>query len=1092
MNRYRFMPSILFILAVLTISGVASSQQAYFEDFTSTTYKDEINTTADWDVSAGELKLPSLPAYVGGIDTPGSAGRVVVAGNLAFVADYDGGLQVIDISDPASPVFVDSWAFQDYAKDVVVAGDLAFLAYNGYGLVIIDISNPANLSSVGIYDTPYQASGVAVSGNTAFVADVAGGLQIIDISNPSNPGFVSSIDTPGYPTTVEVVGDFAYVGDGINLRVIDITDISSPLLVGSCETPGGTSDVAIAGNLAFVSGSSSGLQVVDISDPASPVLIGGYDTPGIAYGVTVSGDLAFVADNLDGIQVIDISDPTNPVLVGNYDSPSYSRDVAVDGALAFVADASGGLLILEVRRSTTPVLVASYDTPGIPMEIALDGDHAFVAGNQNGLQVFDISDPASPVLVGNATPQSTTRSVAIAGDYAFTAEGFAGLQVLDISDPLNPTFAGDFNLPGYAHDLAVAGNHVILANDAGGLDVIDISDPTLTQFVINYDTPGAALYIEIAGDHAYVADGPAGLHVVDISDPANPVFTGSYATPDQAQGLAIAGDLAFVAAYHSGLQIIDISDPANPTFTGSYDTPGYAEDVAIAGDLAFVTDWTAGLLVIDISDPANPALVDLFDTATTAWAVAVAGDYAFVTDEMWGLHVVQVYEHLALPDRAVGQSLAVDGAADAIPRAQLLSTETAVVSWELSSNAGVSWTTFTPDGTWARIALPGDDLIWRTTHTIGGEWNPTVYDLTLEWLNEFAPISSIDDLPGDQGGWVNLSYTRSGYDFADEVDLPLTGYGIYRRVDSMPLRMRILDEPAALPEAGSSLSSFASQRIRRLDDRFYVLGEGTGDRTDRGELPPGVWEFISFYGALQQDGYLEPVPTLADSTVNGGIQWSVFLTTTHTTTPSIWFASHPDSGYSVDNLAPAEPAGFMVDYDYVNGASLTWDECPEEDFLSFRVYRGDSEDFEIGPGTLIHETGETAWIDAGGQVSHFYKLTALDQAGNESDPASPEEVTASDTAAPRLFALHQNSPNPFNPCTTISFDLPSAGEVHLEVFDVTGRLVATLLDGPCEAGRQAAIWRGRSDDGHQAGSGMYFYRLSAAAFSETRKMLLLK
>ncbi|MCP3999226.1 MAG: T9SS type A sorting domain-containing protein, partial [bacterium] len=135
---------------------------------------------------------------------------------------------------------------------------------------------------------------------------------------------------------------------------------------------------------------------------------------------------------------------------------------------------------------------------------------------------------------------------------------------------------------------------------------------------------------------------------------------------------------------------------------------------------------------------------------------------------------------------------------------------------------------------------------------------------------------------------------------------------------------------------------------------------------------------------------------------------------------------------------------------------------------------------------------ETSWLDSAGGVEHDYKVTALDHAGNESDPASPDAVTGSEAGAPRIFALHQNSPNPFNPVTMIRFDLPRAGQVRLDIIDVSGRHVATLIDGSLEAGRHEQTWRGVDDRGRSLSSGLYFYRLSAEGFSETRKMLLLQ
>ena len=93
---------------------------------------------------------------------------------------------------------------------------------------------------------------------------------------------------------------------------------------------------------------------------------------------------------------------------------------------------------------------------------------------------------------------------------------------------------------------------------------------------------------------------------------------------------------------------------------------------------------------------------------------------------------------------------------------------------------------------------------------------------------------------------------------------------------------------------------------------------------------------------------------------------------------------------------------------------------------------------------------------------------------------------------PKTFALNQNYPNPFNPATTIAFDLPLSSRVTLEVFDITGRLVRTLVDGQMPAGRHRVIWDGRGEAGQPVASGVYLYRLQAGDFVQTRKMVLMQ
>jgi hypothetical protein len=93
---------------------------------------------------------------------------------------------------------------------------------------------------------------------------------------------------------------------------------------------------------------------------------------------------------------------------------------------------------------------------------------------------------------------------------------------------------------------------------------------------------------------------------------------------------------------------------------------------------------------------------------------------------------------------------------------------------------------------------------------------------------------------------------------------------------------------------------------------------------------------------------------------------------------------------------------------------------------------------------------------------------------------------------PGTFALHQNEPNPFNPATKIGFDLPQEGRVKLTVFDISGRRVASLVDGVLAQGRHEVPWQGRDDSGTEVSSGIYFLRMEAGTFTDRIKMSLVK
>ncbi|HEY3215434.1 MAG TPA: S8 family serine peptidase [Candidatus Eisenbacteria bacterium] len=118
-----------------------------------------------------------------------------------------------------------------------------------------------------------------------------------------------------------------------------------------------------------------------------------------------------------------------------------------------------------------------------------------------------------------------------------------------------------------------------------------------------------------------------------------------------------------------------------------------------------------------------------------------------------------------------------------------------------------------------------------------------------------------------------------------------------------------------------------------------------------------------------------------------------------------------------------------------------------------------------------------------------YTLTVNGGLANSIVPAQKAFVTGA--KAPLEFGLAQNRPNPFRAATTIHFALPQAGRVTLQVFDVNGRLVRTVVEKDFEAGTFSADWSGQDDRGQRVTPGVYFYRLITPGFQRTRKMLRL-
>ncbi len=103
-----------------------------------------------------------------------------------------------------------------------------------------------------------------------------------------------------------------------------------------------------------------------------------------------------------------------------------------------------------------------------------------------------------------------------------------------------------------------------------------------------------------------------------------------------------------------------------------------------------------------------------------------------------------------------------------------------------------------------------------------------------------------------------------------------------------------------------------------------------------------------------------------------------------------------------------------------------------------------------------------------------------------------EDGVEEDAARPYAFQLGKNYPNPFNPETVIPFELASTGDARLEVFNMLGQKVATLVSGPQRAGKHLAVWTGSDDAGRSVASGAYLLRLSSDGKTATQRIMLLK
>jgi hypothetical protein len=172
------------------------------------------------------------------------------------------------------------------------------------------------------------------------------------------------------------------------------------------------------------------------------------------------------------------------------------------------------------------------------------------------------------------------------------------------------------------------------------------------------------------------------------------------------------------------------------------------------------------------------------------------------------------------------------------------------------------------------------------------------------------------------------------------------------------------------------------------------------------------------------------------------------------------------------------------------GVHLDWTIAKSDGLKGFKVYRSVEAEsgYELLNEGRLLPGSESSFTDTGVQPArtYWYRIGAVDRDGE-----FLSQVVSVETPH-RAVELGQNYPNPFNPTTHIDYYLPANQRVTISVYDVRGKRVATLVDGVVGYGNHTVEWNGTDARGNRAGSGVYFYRMTAGSKVITKKLVVVK
>jgi predicted lipoprotein with Yx(FWY)xxD motif len=360
----------------------------------------------------------------------------------------------------------------------------------------------------------------------------------------------------------------------------------------------------------------------------------------------------------------------------------------------------------------------------------------------------------------------------------------------------------------------------------------------------------------------------------------------------------------------------------------------------------------------------------------------------------------------------------------------------------------------------------GGEAIRRMVTAAGDTW---------EWLANIPArqaesygftASSLYDSTASDPGWQYFVVTAHTYDPALFFDSPVdSGYSVDNLPPLQPLRFEGIQSlvPAGLKlywEIGedADLSHYAVYKGPAEDfvpDEGNLVGTAADTLLLDTSWKPGDEDFFKL-AAVDIHGNESPYILLRPENIYVGTLLQSFHAETGDFRIELSWTLSEAGEEMTFNALRAEAGGAFAP---LSGCVI------ERDGLSFTLKDGSCE-----PGVTYRYRIE---VDDGGGSRVLFETDGI-------------------TAPQMPLTLFQNAPNPFNPTTTIAFYLPERSHVRIDVYDVAGRNVATLLDGTQAAGRHTVTWNGQDDGGRAAASGVYFYRMRAEKFEQTKKMILLR
>ncbi len=296
------------------------------------------------------------------LKTAGYAQDVEVKDTLAYIAQGEGGLAIISVSNRENPEIVSNTfnGIEGYLTKIALKDTFVYLSAGTYGVSVINAGNPEEPDVTATNLAMKPARDLLVMGDYLFTCISGEGIKISNIEEtPFSPDIRGGItNTPGYARAAAINADSSrlFVASGeMGLSIFNISEIHSQNgfgnypLVGWGDTPGYAQALAVIDeeNVAAIACGTEGLQIVSYSDTSNIPVVGSYNTGGYAKEIFYRDGIAYVTTETRGVQIFSLADVTNPQLLGIVET-EHALGITADESFIYVADKEEGLVIVKM------------------------------------------------------------------------------------------------------------------------------------------------------------------------------------------------------------------------------------------------------------------------------------------------------------------------------------------------------------------------------------------------------------------------------------------------------------------------------------------------------------------------------------------------------------------------------------------------------------------------------------------------------------------------------------------------------------------------------------------------------------------------